>query len=317
VVVVILAVLIIILTKNKPSEFQFKKKVSSQRRSGLCSVVNIICPPLRWNSTGIMAIKNNVAIGDKSNEFTGPWDMVLYMSNTLYITDWGNSRVQKYFIGETNGTTVAGQENGTQGSNSTDLRYVKGIAINNDETIYVADEGNHRIQRWYKNASYGDTIAGITGICVSSNKTLCNPQGLFLDETSNTLYIADMSNHRIMSYQPGRPCCSLVAGGNGNGLATNYLSSPFAVYFDSLSNSLLIANQGANNIVRWTLGATNWNLVAGSTDGTNGTTIAGSTSPFGSNPTSLSGPRSFILDNQLHLYVVDHWSNRILKFLRY
>jgi hypothetical protein len=167
--------------------------------------------------------------------------------------------------------------------------------------------------------------------------------GLSFDPSSNTIYIADMYNHRIMNYQQGKPCCTLVAGGNGPALNSSQLLSPWAVYFDSPSNSLLIANRGANNIVRGTLGASNGILFAGDINGTNGTsptrladpndvmadpmdntyvvdafnyrvqffhidesvgtTIAGATSQFGLNPIAFAGPRSFVLDNQLNLWI--------------
>jgi len=50
------------------------------------------------------------------------------------------------------------------------------------------------------------------------------------------------------------------------------LSSPFAVYFDSLTNSLLIDNMQSHNIVRWKLGENHWTIVAGSINGSYGST---------------------------------------------
>lgn len=175
--------------------------------------------------------------------------------------------------------------------------------------------------------------------------------------TSSTLYITDTYNHRIMRYLLNNSTRTIVAGGNGQGITSTKLSSPHAVFHDSSSNSLLIANFGGNNIVRWVLGASYWTLVVGSKRGTagttstllngptdvmldpmgnmyvadrtnhriqfflkcqsKGTTIAGITGKSGNNSTMLSFPNSIALDNQLNLYVVDHYNNRIQKFLRY
>ena len=186
---------------------------------------------------------------------------------------------------------------------------------------------------------------------------LNHPYGIDRDSTTGTIYIADFQNGRVMQYTKNASSGTVVAGGNGHGLQTNQLNRPYAVYFDSFSNYLYIANGGANNIVRWKIDSTNWTLVAGSPNGTggdsltllsgatdvtldpmgniyiadrrnhriqwfevgqsNGTTIAGITSVPGSTSTRLAEPVSLMLDNQLNLFVVDSRNHRIQKFLRY
>ena len=129
------------------------------------------------------------------------------------------------------------------------------------------------------------------------------------------------------------------------------------IYFESLSNSLIIANTRANNIVRWRIGDSNWTLIAGNLNASRGNspsslynpfalgvdpmgnmyvadtsnyriqffslgqvegrTIAGITSVAGSNSTLLRSPYGITLDDQLNLYVADTASNRVQKFLRY
>ena len=160
-----------------------------------------------------------------------------------------------------------------------------------------------------------------------------------------------------MRYTEGNNTGVLVAGGNGQGNNINQLKGPMAVYFDSFSNSLIIANKGANNIVRWRIGESSWTLIAGnlnastgnspssffspygftvdpmgnlyvSDDGNNrvqfflagqteGRTIAGVTGVSGSNSTLLKTPYSLVFDSQLNLYVSDHWDHCVKKFLRY
>lgn len=183
------------------------------------------------------------------------------------------------------------------------------------------------------------------------------PHGLDLDPSSSVLYVADAYNHRIMRCSLDNSSCTIAAGGNGQGTTRTKLSSPHAIFYHSPSNSLLIANYGGHNIVRWTLGAKNWTLVVGSSSAasgtnsyrlngptdvmvdpmgniyvadrdnhriqfflngqSNGTTIAGITGKSGSNSTMLNYPNSIALDHQLNLYVVDHNNHRIQKFLRY
>lgn len=135
------------------------------------------------------------------------------------------------------------------------------------------------------------------------------------------------------------------------------MSSPNAIYFDAVSNSLLIVNSGAHNVIQWKLGEKSWTHLAGHTNGTagksttslrsptdvmldpmgnmyvadrnnhrilfyqagetNGTIIAGSTGVAGMNSTLFYSPSSIALDNQLNLYVTDRYNHRVQKFLRY
>jgi len=65
-----------------------------------------------------------------------------------------------------------------------------------------------------------------------------------------------------MSYASGASNGNLVIGGQGSGINNTQLSLPVGVYFDSVSNNLYISNYGGHHIVRWTLGASSWKLVA-------------------------------------------------------
>lgn len=197
----------------------------------------------------------------------------------------------------------------------------------------------------------------LVGIAGNSTNQLNQPYGIARDPISKTLYIADYGNHRIMQYQWGQLSGMIVAGGHGPGTNRTQLNYPVAIHFDSSSNSLLIVNYGAHNVVRWVLGASQWTLVAGSPNGTagssstllsspvdvtldpmknvyvvdrdnnrvqlfladqlNGITIAGVTGVNGSNATLLNFPYAVILDAKLNLYVTDRYNHRVQKFLRY
>jgi sugar lactone lactonase YvrE len=143
-----------------------------------------------------------------------------------------------------------------------------------------------------------------TGTAGSANNQLSNPLGLALDSSSGTLYISDAGNHRVMQYLSGASSGTLVAGGNGGGTGNTQLYNPRGLYFESSTNSLLIANNNAHNIVRWVLGASTWTLVTGSSIGLNGTT-----------PTLLNYPTDVTLDSMGNMYVSDEGNHRIQFFL--
>lgn len=186
---------------------------------------------------------------------------------------------------------------------------------------------------------------------------MCYPFGIALHPTTGELYIGDYGNSRIMSYAKGATNGTLVFGNMGSGLNRTQLQNNVGLQFDTYSNSLLIANHMARNILQYSLGATYWEHRAGNLNGTlgasstellgpteaifdpmgnlyvadrdnqriqffikgqlNGTTIAGTVYTCSSTLDKLCSPWSLRLDRQLNLYVTDTGNHRILKFLRY
>lgn len=185
---------------------------------------------------------------------------------------------------------------------------------------------------------------------------ICIPSILSRDTATGNLYAPDYCYHRIWSYthlnKTGR-----VLVGNGNGTSNNQLLYPTAVHFDTFSQSMIITNFAANNIVRWKLGDGSWTLLAGNANGSAGgtstelanpsgatvdpmgnlyvadryngriqlfmagssvgITVAGIFRKRGMNATLLQAPWSVGFDSQLNLYVADADNHRIQKFLRY
>lgn len=197
----------------------------------------------------------------------------------------------------------------------------------------------------------------LLGVAGSGTNQFSNPLGMTYDSNSDTLYIADSNNHRIMQYTSGASSGTVIAGGNGQGTGSNQLSNPRGLYYESSTNSLLIANNQGHNILRWVIGASSWTLVAGSNSGVsgststlfsyptdvtldslgnmyvsdegnhrvqffragqmNGTTIAGVTSTQGSTSNLLNTPSSLAVDSAFNVYVVDFNNARVQMFQHY
>lgn len=234
------------------------------------------------------------------------------------------------------------------------------IIASNDGTVerYLVEQFLEMVSHMLsKVPDYGHVLFCTIGTMGNANNLLYYPYELWCDENSGMFYIADSFNHRIVRYPNNAVSGDIIAGNNLSGLGPSQLSYPYGFHFESLTNSLLIANTGGNNIVRWRIGASNWTLVAGSSNGlsgstatllsgptdvlldpmgnmyvvdmgnhriqffssdqTNGVTIAGSAGLSGVNATLLNLPSTLTLDNQLNLYVVDQSNNRIQKFCRY
>ena len=133
---------------------------------------------------------------------------------------------------------------------------------------------------------------------------LNQPYGIEFDKIRNTLYIVDLGNHRIMAYPKNATSGTVAIGGQAAGVNRTQLSSPVGIYLDYVSNSLLIANYGVNNVVRWIRSEHEWILMAGDING-----IASNTS------TTLRGPTDMIVDPMGNMYVADRSNRRIQLFM--
>ena len=197
----------------------------------------------------------------------------------------------------------------------------------------------------------------VLGVNSSTNATLSYPYAIDYHLPSNSLYVSDYTNYRIMRYSVGASSGYMVAGTGVYGKNITQLTNPVGIHFDSISNSLIINNHFAHNIVRWPLGATHWTLLAGDINGNpgknatslnfatgvtldpmgnlyvadrnnhriqlfmngqfEGITIAGVANVSGNNATLLSAPWTVAFDSQLNFYVADSNNHRVQKFLRY
>lgn len=101
--------------------------------------------------------------GNTSNQFANPFGVVLNLFNELYVADRNNHRIQKCIIGTSNCTTIAGRANAVSGTNMSDLNGPTYMYVDSNNNLYIADSGNQRVQFWNYGASYGTTIAGVTG----------------------------------------------------------------------------------------------------------------------------------------------------------
>jgi sugar lactone lactonase YvrE len=99
-------------------------------------------------------------MGTAANQLSSPVGLALDSSNTLYIGDLNNSRVQKWPMGTWIGITVAGLASGAANITANSLNQVGGLVIDSTGGIYVSDMVNCRIQYWPNGASSGTMVAG-------------------------------------------------------------------------------------------------------------------------------------------------------------
>lgn len=150
------------------------------------------------------------------------------------------------------GVTVAG--NGTPGNAMNQFYYPQGVYVDSNNVIYIADSSNYRVQQWLPNAINGSTVAGVTGLCGSGGRYLCNPTKIYADSQQN-LYIAD--NNGIYLCLLNSLNSTLIAG-----TSTSIISTIYGIFVNKNRN--LHASIYLNHtVMMWTSNATMGTIVAG------------------------------------------------------
>ncbi|CAF4445632.1 unnamed protein product, partial [Adineta steineri] len=80
---------------------------------------------------------------------------------------------------------------------------------------------------------------------------LSRPQGIYVDDDHQTIYIANFGNHCIVAWKYGAKNGQVVAGGNGQGNRSDQLNCPRDVTVDKKNDSLIICDQQNRRVVRW------------------------------------------------------------------
>jgi sugar lactone lactonase YvrE len=115
--------------------------------------------------------------GSNNNQLNQPYGLFVDENGTIYIADYKNHRIMKWYSGATSGIMVAG-----------------------NEYMYISEYGNSRITRWPPNANYGECIAACTGTTGTASTQLYEPYSLAFD-SNGSLYVSDTGNNRIQKFQ--------------------------------------------------------------------------------------------------------------------
>jgi sugar lactone lactonase YvrE len=165
--------------------------------------------------------------------------------------------------------------------------------IDDDQTLYIADGGNHRIVEWESNATNGRIVGGGNGEGVAMNQ-LYRPHNLIIDKENNSFIIFDYGNGRIMRWSRQNNTENrqiIISDINGLGLAMDK------------DRSLYASDHGKNEVRRWKRGETNGTIVAGG----NGK---------GNNLNQLNNPDHIFVDKDYSLYISDRDNERVMKWLK-
>jgi DNA-binding beta-propeller fold protein YncE len=153
--------------------------------------------------------------------------------DNLYCSMTGLHQVvmKSFYTSVSTSKIVAGT--GCSGSASDMLFYPRGIFVDINLNLYVADYSNNRIQFFPGGQLSGTTIAG-NGVSIS----LHGPSGITLD-ADGYLFIVDSYNNRIVASGPYGFRCLVGCSENASS-ASNQLWFPQTLSFDSYGNMFVI-----------------------------------------------------------------------------
>ncbi|CAF4183123.1 unnamed protein product, partial [Adineta steineri] len=238
------------------------------------------------------------------------------------------------------GQIVAGT---TQGSNANQLNNPSCLYIDNNNTLYICDQNNNRIQKWIQGAITGVTVAGdSTGNQGSTSTLLNNPMDLTFDQ-NGFMYVADSNNNRVQRFAPGSTTGTTVAGTTSYSSALTGLNRPSAIDIDNNSN-LYILDMNNKRLVEWAPNATIGTLLISDHTLNNGYDILlapnssnqiyistqlnrviylwtfGASTPsmtlqtVNDSQSTLGNPMGMVLDPYGNLYVADRNNNRVVMY---
>ncbi|CAF1535198.1 unnamed protein product, partial [Rotaria sp. Silwood1] len=239
---------------------------------------------------------------------------------------------------EENGITVAGENEEGDGANQ--LSFPWGLFVDDEQTIYVADQNNHRIVEWKWGVTSGQVVAGGNRQGSGAHRLSC-PRDVIVDKETDSLiicdggntrvvrwsrrnrtsgetiisniacagltmdengslYVVDYAKHEVRRYRREESKGTVVAGRNGHGKDSDQLNEPYDVFVDR-DQSVYVSDSGNHRVMKWMEGATQGLVVAGGNQQGNGLT-------------QLSNPAGVVVDQLGTVYVADQGNNRIMRW---
>ena len=214
-----------------------------------------------------------------------PCGLAFGAPNWIYVANTGINTMKGWGTDGGIGDTLWGGEGSGDGKFYNNL----GVAVDSSGNVYVADEENHRIQKFTDNGGF----VAKWGSFGSADGQLAKPQDVAVDPSGN-VYVAEKDNDRIQKFtSTGTPVTKWGSSGSGEG----EFSGPAGVAVDA-SGNVYVADRQNHRIQKFTSTGTfvtEW----GSSGSGNG---------------EFSAPNGVAADASGNVYVADLGNSRIQKF---
>lgn len=135
--------------------------------------------------------------GSASGQLEAPWDVAVDGNDNIYVVERDNHRVQVFDAAGNRLRMIGGP-----GTAPGEFHSPEGVYF--DEAnghLYVADTGNHRIQRFsygHLDTSFGDGgVVGTTGVLLRDHEGFDRPTDVAVRPDTDEIYVTDFGNCRL------------------------------------------------------------------------------------------------------------------------
>ena len=194
--------------------------------------------------------------GTDNAHFNQPYHIAIDSSDTLYVADAGNHRVQIFDSNHAYVATIGAS--GVPGSDNSHFNWPTGVHVSGGK-IYVADRENWRAQIFNQTTrAYQSTISTGWGW---GNNQFAWPLDVATDSAGN-IYVADHVNHRVQKFNSSSVFQSTFAGvTRAPYLTDGYHYNHPRVAIDGSGNIIIVEEYGqrlmkldANGVFQWAVG---------------------------------------------------------------
>jgi hypothetical protein len=165
------------------------------------------------------------------------YGLFIDLNDTIYCSMYRRNKIIKKSLNDNKMTSTIAAGTGEYGSASNELYGPKGIFVDLNFDLYVADCLNDRVQLFEHGESNGKTLVGGDSDIVTF---LGCPSGVVLD-ADKYLFIVEEHRNRIIRAGPNSFQC--LFGCDGEGSQCNQLSSPNTLSFDIYGNIFVTDRQ--------------------------------------------------------------------------
>ncbi|MFT5250338.1 MAG: hypothetical protein ACI93P_002073, partial [bacterium] len=237
-----------------------------------------------------------------AQDLWGLYDVFVDLSGNIYILYMDGRSVIKIPFGTNDRISVAG-DGGNPGEGANQLDWAQSLIVDSEGNIFIADSGNHRIQKWAPGATEGVTVAGGNGPGNDANQ-LSSVENFSIDLDGNLLLV-DTNNRRIQKWLPGADTGETLISYNEE---NNYYDTyPKDIDIDSEGNIFVLIDYYDNN----------WNQMSGILKHDKisyESTLVVASNGRGSQQDQLSNAQHFSFDALGNLYISDNGNRRIQKY---
>jgi formylglycine-generating enzyme required for sulfatase activity/sugar lactone lactonase YvrE len=174
-------------------------------------------------------------------------------NNDIYVVDICNQRIQVFTSNRVYKATLGVTD--VVGSDNAHFNSPRGVAVDANGNIYVADSDNHRVQKCTLTGSSGTCaiFAGETGVFGDDFSHL-HPLAVAVDN-SGRVYVADEWNNRVQIFDSNGAYLTTIGGAWG--FATGQMRGPSGVAVDSAGN-VYVADRDNHRIQKFAPGVPGW-----------------------------------------------------------